>query len=93
MIPTKATMIFLNLLSFVAPTAWVLIAGALGFSVGAYGPRLLTRFKNDCFTRTQHPTDAATLPRRRTPSRPANPRRAASRPAASRSGRKRTSTR
>lgn len=37
--------LFLNLLSLIAPTLWVLASGALGIGIGAYGPRLVARFK------------------------------------------------
>lgn len=81
--------IFINLLSFIAPTVWVVIAGALGFSAGAYGPKLLQRFKNDRFANPLNPSNAATIPKRRAPRRAANSRRTAPRPSASGAGRKR----
>lgn len=38
--------LFLNLLSLIAPTLWVLLAGAMGIGVGAYAPRLLRQLKD-----------------------------------------------
>lgn len=66
-------MLFLNLLSLVAPTLWVLVAGALGFSVGAWGPKLFNKFKNDSFTSTLNSSNAGKVSRRNAASRAANP--------------------
>lgn len=85
------TMIFLNLLSLVAPTIWVIVAGALGFSVGAYGPQLFKRFKYDSNASSSNSGDAKKVSRRNSASRIANSGKSASRSASSRAGRKRTS--
>ena len=82
-------MLFVNLLSLIAPTLWVVAAGALGFSVGAYGPRLFNRIKNDCLTRSSNPANAKALPRRNASRRAANPRKSAARTTSRRNGRKR----
>jgi len=42
---SKAAMIFVQLLSLIAPSVWIFIAGALGFTVGAYGPTIIGKFK------------------------------------------------
>lgn len=86
-------MIFLNLLSAIAPTIWVVVAGALGVGVGAYGPKLFTKLKNDSLTRTINPRNAKTLPRKRTPCRASSARRSSPSSASRRAGRKRASSR
>jgi len=83
--------LFLNLLSLIAPTLWVLASGALGVGIGAYGPKLLARLKNDCASNSADPDDAAEIPKRGASRRAGGPRKAASRTAPSRSGRKRPS--
>jgi len=84
--------LFLNLLSLIAPTLWVLASGALGIGIGAYGPRLLKHFKHDRLTRPANPKNAAALPERGAARRAGGARKAAPRPAPSRTGRKRSST-
>ena len=56
--------LFLNLLSLIAPTLWVLASGALGIGIGAYGPRLLKRLKHDRLARPTNSKNAAALPQR-----------------------------
>jgi hypothetical protein len=84
-------MLFLNLLSLVAPTLWVLVAGALGFSVGAWGPNLLKKFKNDSLTSTLNPSNAGKIPRRNAASRATNPSKRKKNPPSGGTRRKRSS--
>jgi len=56
--------LFLNLLSLIAPTLWVLASGALGIGIGAYGPRLFNYFKHDRLARPTNSKNAAALPQR-----------------------------
>lgn len=81
--------LFLNLLSLIAPTLWVLAAGALGISVGAYGPKLLKRFQNDSLTSASNSANAGTLPKRRPSRRPSRPVKTKPRISPRRDGRKR----
>jgi hypothetical protein len=81
--------LFLNLLSLIAPTLWVLASGALGVGIGAYGPKLLARLKNDCAPSTTNPDHAATLPQRGASRRASRPRKTKPRIAPRRPGRKR----
>lgn len=81
--------LFLNLLSLIAPTLWVLASGALGVGIGAYGPKLLARLKNDCVTRTANPANAAEIPQPGAARRISRPRKTKPRIAPRRPGRKR----
>lgn len=85
-------MLFINLLSLVAPTLWVVLAGALGFSVGAYGPKLFKKIKDDYFASTANPADAKKVSRRNAASRVANTPKAAPDPTSRGRGRKRSSS-
>ena len=85
--------LFLNLLSLIAPTLWVLASGALGIGIGAYGPRLLKHFKNDRLTRPTNPKNAAALPQRGAARRAGGPRKTKPRVAASGPRRKRPAAR
>ena len=67
---TPKMVIFVNLLSLIAPTVWVVAAGALGFSIGKFGPSLLKKFKNDSFTNPVNSTNAAKVSQRSTSRRP-----------------------
>jgi len=85
--------ILLNFFSFIAPTIWVVIAAALGFSVGAYGPKLLHRFKHDHLS---YFTDSGTLPTVPKPQRtrrPTGSRRSAPNSSSNKQRRKRPSPR
>lgn len=84
--------LFLNLLSLIAPTLWVLGSGALGIGVGAYGPRLLKHFRHDHIARPTNSKNAAALPQRGAARRPSGTVKAKPRPAPGRTGRKRSST-
>lgn len=81
--------LFLNLLSLIAPTLWVLAAGALGIGVGAYGPRVFQKFKHDSFTYRPDSENAAAVPKRSTSRRPSRPVKAKPHSATRRNGRKR----
>lgn len=85
--------LFLNLLSLIAPTLWVLASGALGVGIGAYGPRLLTRLKNDSLANPSNPHHAKAVSKRGTSRRAGSPRKAAPRPTASGARRKRPAAR
>jgi len=89
---TKTTMLFINLLSLVAPTLWVILAGALGFSAGAYGPRLFKKFKDDYFAGSANPADAKKVSRRNAASRVANTPKTAPNSRARGNGRKRSAS-
>jgi len=84
--------LFLNLLSLIAPTLWVLGSGALGIGIGAYGPRLFKRLKHDHFARSSNSVNAAKVPKQRPTRRAGGARKTASRTTPSRTGRKRSST-
>jgi len=62
---TPKMVIFVNLLSLIAPTVWVVAAGAIGFSLGKFGPSLLQKFKNDSTSSSKHPGNATKVSRRR----------------------------
>ena len=62
---TPKMVIFVNLLSLIAPTVWVVAAGALGFSIGKFGPSLLQKFKNDRTSSFKYPGNATKVSRRR----------------------------
>ena len=85
--------LFLNLLSLIAPTLWVLGSGALGIGIGAYGPHLLNRLKNDCLTRPTNSKNAAALHQRSAARRAGGARKTKPRPAASGPRRKRPAAR
>ena len=85
--------LFLNLLSLIAPTLWVLASGALGIGIGAYGPRLFAHLKNDRFTRPTNPKNAAALPQRGAARRAGGARKTKPRAAASGARRKRPAAR
>lgn len=85
-------MLFMNLLSLVAPTIWVIVAGAFGFSIGAYGPQLFKRFKYDSNASLSNPSDAKKVSRRNSASRVANSGKSASRSSSGGRGRKRSSS-
>jgi len=78
---TPKMVIFVNLLSLIAPTVWVVVAGALGFSIGKFGPALLQKFKNDRSTNPSNSRNATALPKRSTSSRTSSARRTAPRSA------------
>lgn len=85
--------LFLNLLSLIAPTLWVLASGALGVGIGAYGPKLLARLKNDSLANPSNPNHAKALPQRGAARRTGGPRKTKPRPAASGPRRKRPAAR
>ena len=85
--------LFLNLLSLIAPTLWVLGSGALGIGIGAYGPRLLKRLKHDRPSRSANSNNATALPQRGAARRTGGPRKTKPRSAASGARRKRPAAR
>ena len=81
--------LFLNLLSLIAPTLWVLGSGALGIGIGAYGPRLLKHFRHDHLARPTNSKNAAKVPKRSAARRPGGTVKAKPCASASGNGRKR----
>lgn len=63
----------LSVLSSVAPGTWALLAGILGLLFGFFGKHILKHY--DSLTSTRNSKPPATLPRRSSTSRAANPRR------------------
>jgi len=83
--------LFLNLLSLIAPTLWVLASGALGVGIGAYGPRLINRLKHDRIARPTNSTNAAKVPKRSAARRLSRSAKAKPNPSSRGNGRKRPS--
>lgn len=84
--------LFLNLLSLIAPTLWVLASGALGIGIGAYGPRLLKHFRHDHLARSSDSHPATAISKRNSARGAGGARKSASRPSSSGNGRKRPRT-
>jgi hypothetical protein len=71
----------LSVLSSVAPGTWALVAGIFGLLFGFFGKQLLKHY--DSLTSTRNPKPPATLSRRSSTGRAANPRRSKKSPPAS----------
>ena len=84
--------LFVNFLSLIAPSMWVVIAGALGFSAGAYGPKLLQRFKHDHLSNLVSSGTVPKVSKQQRPRRAANSFRTKTSPAPIKQRRKRPAT-
>jgi hypothetical protein len=89
---TSKMVVFVNLLSLVAPSIWVVASGVLGFSIGRFGPNILQKLKNDRSASSKHSSGSKVLHGKHSSRRTRSFRKASPNPPARRNGRKRPSS-